>query len=519
MKKATTAQINDVLAQATARKEQILNSASCYPENRPTYYVDSLSGNDMLDGKTPETAWRSIDKVGNTALNSGDVVLFKRGCVWRGTMRAQDGVTYSAYGEGKKPEFYGSIDASDPNDWVETMVINVWLFRHMIAYVKEAGSVIINGGKLWGIKICENRLTGERCDMQRGATSQMGVLDVFNGRKYVHRERGPFNSLKDIKGDLEFYHNYFGKPDMLDDHLYLNCPDGNPGQVFESIEISLRYSVFAAADNATFDNLCFKYAGVHGMSCGHTNNVVRNCEFAWLGGSGMFPEAYAACNNPPFGHDTTRLGNGAEVYGECKGFVVENCYFHQIYDTAVTSQMHTTANQAYEMRDIKWNNNLFDRCACAFELWMVVDNPEAPKGQLKNVEISNNIILNTGLGWSHQRCDWGYAAFLTWGVGTVRTCDIKNVSLNNNIFFNDLRYVMFTTFTSPDLLNVENNKIFSAGNLGLFPEDLNPLNDNTKDFDGTEENLKLLEEKAGWKNTEYYLLDKKAVSFDNAYKI
>lgn len=507
MQYATQNQIDEVLTVARKRRDEILNTASEYPENRPTYYVDAISGNDCNDGKSPETAWKSLERVASADLNEGDVVLFKRGCIFRGCMASPDGITYSAYGEGEKPKFYGSIDAANPDLWSPTCVPNVWLFRPMIPYVKEVGSVVINDGKLWGIKICTNKKTNERCDMQRGTDSPMGILDVYNGRSYVHRERTVFGGLCDIKGDLEFYHNYCGNDDMIDDHLYLNCPDGNPGEVFESIEISLRYSIFGRGKNLTYDNLCFKYAGIHGISHRGYDIIVRNCEFGWIGGSGMFPEHYLMGIPSPYGDDTTRLGNGVEVYGECNNYVIENCYFEQIYDTAVTAQVAIgpAEGRMREMRNIRWCNNVFNMCYNSWELWLSINGNNEDLGELENIDVSGNITVNGGFGWSHQRPDPCYSDWLMWS-GNNALCKFKNCSVHDNIFLNSKKNIVYSSAIGPEKVTFKNNKIIHAGVLGFMPEDLNYRTTKMKTFEATDENLALLEEKQVWENTEFYKL-------------
>jgi hypothetical protein len=78
-----------------------------------TFYV-SPTGSDVNDGKTPETAWKSLGKVNTTAYAPGTQVLFERGGEWREQLRASsDGsadapIVYGAYGSGAKPKFWGS---------------------------------------------------------------------------------------------------------------------------------------------------------------------------------------------------------------------------------------------------------------------------------------------------------------------------------------------------------------------------------------------------------------------------
>ncbi|GHT35996.1 hypothetical protein FACS189427_06680 [Planctomycetales bacterium] len=91
------------------------------------YYVDSQTGNDAADGKTPQSAWQSLKKVNSADIQAGDKILFKRNCQWRGQLLPKSGtegkeVVYSAYGEtgsnSKKPSFLGSVPLNQESDWL-----------------------------------------------------------------------------------------------------------------------------------------------------------------------------------------------------------------------------------------------------------------------------------------------------------------------------------------------------------------------------------------------------------------
>jgi len=74
-----------------------------------TYYIDAVSGNDNNDGRSPSSAWRSLQKVEKVSFGWGDNILFKRGQTFKGSIRFRisggDGlpITFGAYGEGEKP--------------------------------------------------------------------------------------------------------------------------------------------------------------------------------------------------------------------------------------------------------------------------------------------------------------------------------------------------------------------------------------------------------------------------------
>ncbi|MCX6208311.1 MAG: hypothetical protein NTZ59_02115, partial [Bacteroidetes bacterium] len=55
------------------------------------YFIDATNGNDLNDGKSESTAWKSIAKVNATTFVAGDSILFKCGEVWTGTTLAPKG--------------------------------------------------------------------------------------------------------------------------------------------------------------------------------------------------------------------------------------------------------------------------------------------------------------------------------------------------------------------------------------------------------------------------------------------
>ncbi len=521
LKTATKEQFDEVLALATKRKNEILNSESNYSTSGTVFYFDAENGRDDNDGLTPERAKRSLEAIEFLPAKPGDTVLFKRGQVFNGCMRPGSfGITFSSYGEGKKPLLCNCIDASNPKCWTPTDAKNVWMFTPMIPYVKDVGAVVINGGQLWGIKICENTVTGERCDMyrangRRGENVPHGLLDVWNGRQFVHRECAPFKSYKDIKGDLEFFHKYNGY-----ERLFLNCPDGNPGEVFDTVHFTLRHA--AVSGNCTdciFDNLSFKYANF-GMGISGSNNlIIRNCEFGWIGGSAQSPEGHARKDpNVAYGSDVTRLGNGIEIWGDCDGFTIENCYFEQVYDAAVTVQYsRPTADRDYAMKNIRWVNNVFDACHYCFELWLSLKDPNGFKRELKNVDISGNICLNNGYGWAHQRPDPGYTFYYGsgWAAGD---CDFENCSIHDNYFINGRGTIVAANSMGGSKMQFENNKIFHNKSFGSLKKDFNEAETAEVYYGMNEKDVEILEKTDFIGDNEYYNIDPAFIPEGNIIK-
>ena len=512
MKTLTQNEIDEILARAAKRKEEILNTPSCYPETGTHYYVDSENGCDENDGLSPETAWRSMPKVDCADLKAGDVVLFRRGCTFRGTMRSVAGVTYSAYGEGKKPELVGSIPASDPNLWVPTRWKNVWMYANIISYVRDIGAVIFGDGECWGIKVAKNYKSGERCDMyrsngRRGEGVPHGDLDVWNGRKMVHRECIPWTGPECLQGDLEFYHDWSAE------RLYLYCEGGNPAKQFSSVELSVRYFIFRNRnDNVTVDNISFKYAGIHAISSGTCKNfTVRNCEFAWIGGSGMSIEDHVR-KEPKisYGDDLTRLGNAIEIYGNCDGYTVENNYIRQIYDTGITVQLNVKNMTADHItQNVVWRNNLIDTCHWSLELWLY--SPEETNGftaAYRNIDISNNMVLNNGFGWGTQRPDLGDSFFYGGYYGSSNA-EFTNYNIHDNVFFNSRANVFTTLSIGKNGIGFYNNKMYTDSSIGAGGADFEFAKKPFTGYPANDETLAKLEESGCWgKGNEFAKLGK-----------
>lgn len=78
-----------------------------------TYYVDSNSGSDNNDGTSKNSAWKTLNKVNEMTFSAGDVILFKSGEIFRGTLElkgqgVEDApIIIDKYDGDKKPLFVG----------------------------------------------------------------------------------------------------------------------------------------------------------------------------------------------------------------------------------------------------------------------------------------------------------------------------------------------------------------------------------------------------------------------------
>jgi parallel beta-helix repeat protein len=84
------------------------------PGSGPTYYVDSVTGNDSNSGTSEAAAWKTLGKANTAALEPGGRLLFKRGGSWTGSLKITTSGTSSipisvgAYGAGELPIISGA---------------------------------------------------------------------------------------------------------------------------------------------------------------------------------------------------------------------------------------------------------------------------------------------------------------------------------------------------------------------------------------------------------------------------
>lgn len=311
----------EILSKADARRESILNSATEIEVAGNNYYI-SNDGSDQHSGDSPEAPWATLEKVNTEKLKPGDAVFFQRGDVWRGVpLLTQQGVTYSAYGNGEKPAIYGSPEnGSGAEKWsLLSGTDNIWVFYQALG---DCGSIVVDG------------------DMNRITKAPVW----WTGSQYVLQEQKNYDALmqmpafdpsKDMK-NLEYFNDidysdlgtqhpiYVYLESSREGNLYLRCDEGNPGEVFSSIEFCCdlyKGAVVWVANDCVLDNLCVRYGG-HAIENGDSKSVVQNCEVGYMGR--MIHTFYE--------DETIHSGDGINHMGNS---FVENNYVHHVYNGGI----------------------------------------------------------------------------------------------------------------------------------------------------------------------------------------
>ncbi|MBQ7821053.1 MAG: Ig-like domain-containing protein [Clostridia bacterium] len=384
---------------------QLLDPARV-PTGRMVFVAENGSSDISNDGSNPDDpiSYSRFDSI-NSSLAQGTTVFFKRGSSFRITaaMQARNYITYTSYGVGDKPKFIASIDGTGADKWTATEYENVWVFNQTLSTLNnDVGNIRINDGELWGIKVSAKNYTDER--VNNG--------NVFNGRTYIDSCTGTLENGKGVVNDLEFWHDY------ANGKLYLNCPDGNPGEVFDSIEIANKGHAIQGYTGTTIDNLYITGAGSHGVSMGTVKNImISNLHLEWIGGS---IQTLALSGTPVEGGTPTRFGNALEAYGGAENFTIKNCFSDQIYDCCFTVQNQ----QAVTFDSVFMYDNVARYSNSGLEVWQ-------SGGITNNMHLYDNYTLFGGYGWSHQRPNKD-GNFFYGGTG-IRATTFTNNSVDNNI--------------------------------------------------------------------------------------
>ena len=376
--------------EALALRDEITNAKDNIKVEGNTYYI-SNNGDDTNDGKTPQTAWKSIKalSVHRNTIRSGDAVLFQRGGIYRGRFAVTSGVTYGAYGEGPKPCIYGATTNSANADWRRTSIENIYA---LYLNSTDIGSIVYNHGEHYSTKI--------------------------------------LTSVWDLRNDFEFYH------DLKKSILYVYSSKGNPRDLYYDIELCENVHIItvnASVKDVTIDNLTIKYGGAHGISCKSLvdNITITNCEIAWIGGSVHSGE--------------TRWGNAIEFYGGVSNSTVSNNWIYQCYDTGITPQYGYYSPEV--VNNLAVTANLIEYCTWSFEVWWSIkdrntnqyfDNPDV---KMVNITVSDNIMRFAGYGFGKQRPDNERIGHFISNVQAFNRAE--NFVVKNNIFDTSARQLVF----------------------------------------------------------------------------
>lgn len=451
--------LEDIIGSSTEfRKSDELVLGETYTGSE--YYV-SNGGDDANDGRSPSTAWASLDKIRDADLQYGDIVYFERGGTWYGKLVMRSGVTYSAYGDGPKPVISGSVpDASESESWT--------LY-----------GMSTDGGKIWKYK---DAVSDCGLILLNGTIIARKAYPVWDGRQYTSGGE-EFTLENGLFADLM----YFTKLDLdgrdlplmvegsgVTGELYFRCDAGDPAEVFDTVELALSPQATQPGQDGwnAIDNISFRCFSVSGMDCGNHDHIVyQNCEAAWCGG------AVKEYTQGSFGPVIGVSGGGALMFA-CD-VVYRHNYIHDCESkglAVVSTGSQATLNRA----GILAEGNVVERCGSAVYFLTSAFQPDE-SFRYEDVTIRDNYFINSGYGWRAHNEMWNGTGYGTVGGGreAVTVTDLwstGDVRLENDLFYRAAGcLVRFegTDFTADSKLPIMsgNTYVLNSGDLMLSKRD------------------------------------------------
>ena len=340
----------------TMRKRVLASLAVCAALScaaAETRYL-AVAGSDLSDGKTPQTAWRTIEKL-NSDLPPGGTALLKCGDVFYGTVKVKGGsganerTVISSFGEGPKPVISSAKNLrDDPSIWkVKERRYNYW-------HVDLADPANFTG--------------------VGGSNANPGFLlvdgEVKPWRKFC---RSDINRQWDFAGD--------------DGELYVYSTN-NPALLAKDIRVAVDGHGILLSSHTAVSNVAVKSVGGHGMCAGWEKEPtidirIFDCEFENIGGAELLS----------FKAMRVRYGNAIEFGSNCADVIVERCRIKGVYDVAFTMQGRPTSTS---WSDIHMRNCCIEDSSQAFEVWCKGAKPGVG---FKRCSFTGNRTVNVGGGW------------------------------------------------------------------------------------------------------------------------
>lgn len=271
------------------------------------YYVSNTTGNDINNGSI-NSPWKTLQKISNQNLKSGDCVYFKKGDVFKGHFvvngsgTLENPIVITSYGSGNQPILTGQVGAENGGDYQEAIYV-------------------LNNDH---IHFEDLEIQNERLINREGVDEEIAYG--------LHIENKGNRNLKNFKVKNVTVKNVYAPKPVLDKNAF----DGLEvaGIRFFSGWNSLnnqRNIQDIVVEDCYFTNL--QRFGIHFKQGGHSNNttddflnrianvVCRNNTFYYLGGTSILPQRTYNCliENNLFDHpgastDSRMPGRGSSVW-------------------------------------------------------------------------------------------------------------------------------------------------------------------------------------------------------------
>ena len=428
-----TEQAQTLAAEADARKQEILNSQTTIVKSDTyiqgetytgtAYYVSNM-GNDSNDGLSSEAPFATMERLNKIQFSFGDAVFFERGGLWRKAQLPRsivetEGITLSAYGEGEKPKFYGSPENGGGAENWELYFDGengekIWKYKNEMtdcpAIVGPNDTLIAKRDMVYwdenGFKVYED------ITQEYDFTQHLENGELFVDLPYEESEDPGHIFIRHYDGDSG-QHVYLTGP------LYVRLDEGNPGELYASIEFLAAYAITdGLSEYTTIDNFEIGYSsrtfclggGVEGDSIDHI--TCQNSVAAWFGGQIHF-----------FGESpmTTQYGyaridgGGFNTNGSYE--TIRNCYAHHCFQEGIALETFDDDTETCEYVTIE--DNVVEYCPMGL-LVINWDEERREEHLFENISVKNNYVMYSGfenyynfpvmLPPTEEGADWDWGA-------------------------------------------------------------------------------------------------------------
>lgn len=431
--------VQPYLESAEKHKQEILNSKTEIVKSDKfirgetytgTAYYVSNSGNDNNNGLSPETAWKTLYPVNmaywDGTLKEGDAVFLERGGVYRldkgiGLLWLKSNVTYSAYGEGEKPVITLAAENSAREECWKLYYDNngkkIWKYYKKLL---QTGGIVFDD-EIYAKRVYEWPTTKGweatetvYCDPVSGDTGHFHPC----GRTYI-KGTGVYPKVEDnLKEDLTLicrtdisditYPMDWSVDEKSWDNitphkwtLYLRCDEGNPGTLYNDIEIvapeigGSYHMLFAGEDNGiVIDNISLKYFCTNAIQANYMTSkdiIIQNCTIEW-GGNILFKTSTESVETA-----YSLIGDG--IYGVANNAVIKNnymrgcsnaCTFESLLEYDFSGR-NSSISKYPSIGSYTCTGNVVEYCGQGIRTFLV-----GREARFDKLTIADNYILHSG---------------------------------------------------------------------------------------------------------------------------
>lgn len=288
-----------------------------------TFYV-SAAGNDNADGRSPATAWATIQKANSSLPNDGSALLFRRGDTFYGELAPPFGCEVGAYGAGARPVLTMFKLLNRADGWTEHAT-GVWSIDlgspgthdgYTASNDANIGYLMVDGQVKPVLKFALSGLS-DRWDFS---------CDIDKNMLYVKSPANPTTLAADIKA----------------------APNGNAYGMTGRV-------VYCEKGSNNIHDLHVTGTGGCGIGGTGADVHIHDCLIDYIGGSELRDGT------------RTRYGNGIENWVNVRRWIIENNEIAQVYDVAWSPQGNAEDSGGWE--DMTVRKNYIHNCTQSFEFW------------------------------------------------------------------------------------------------------------------------------------------------------